>query len=177
MRIIGIDPGIEGAVGLVDTETGEIEAFDLPVIGEGTKRELDARWLLNWIVNACADHLYCELVNAMPSIPDATGRRRGMGAASAFRFGFGTGQLRSVMQISATPFTLVTPQRWKGHYKLKGKDKEPARQLALHLMPKAAPILKRKMDHQRAEALLIARYGAFDLIESTRQLTMEFVHA
>jgi hypothetical protein len=36
--------------------------------------------------------------------------------------------------------------------------KEAARQLALRRFPSAAEFLKRKLDHQRAEALLIANY-------------------
>lgn len=159
MRIVGIDPGISGALALVDFEEKTHIVIDLPTLGEGKQRELDARWLLYWVINQSPDYAYCELVTAMPSIPDADGKRRGMGAASAFKFGFAAGQLRAVLQCSRVPFALITSRTWKKHYGLKGPDKEKSRQLALRLFPAAAGDLKRKGDHQRAEALLIANYG------------------
>lgn len=174
MRVIGVDPGIHGAVCLFDSDTKEIAAFDLPILGEGSKQELDARWILNWIINECPDVIYIENATAMPSIAGEDGKRRGMGATSAFKFGFGVGQLRAVLQISASPFILVTPQKWKGHFKLKGRDKELSRQLALHLHPASAAFLKFKKDHQKAEALLIACYGVMDQTATAAQPSMDF---
>lgn len=157
-RVIGIDPGISGAIAVIDTD-GTVEAIDLPTIGEGTKRELDAAWLLRWVIHQCPDLMCCENVWAMPSQPDGHGKRRGMGAASAFRFGLGIGQIRAVMQCSGAPFSLVVPTVWKKFFQLKGSNKEQSRQLALRLYPRAADVLRRKLDHQRAEAILIATYG------------------
>jgi hypothetical protein len=45
-------------------------------------------------------------------------------------------------------------------WKLPGKDKESGRQEALQLFPAAHAALARKKDHSRAEATLIALYGA-----------------
>lgn len=159
-RILGIDPGINGACALLDTDEKSVEVIDLPTLGEGKQREIDAAWLYGWVLRGCADHAFIELVTAMPSTPDAKGQRRGMGAASAFKFGFATGQLRAVLQCSRVPFSLITPATWKKSYGLKGPDKEKSRQLALRLFPQAAGDLKRKLDHQRAESILIANYGA-----------------
>jgi hypothetical protein len=49
---------------------------------------------------------------------------------------------------------------------LPGRDKEKARQKALALFPQAAPWLTRKKDHQRAEAMLLALYGARSVLQA-----------
>jgi crossover junction endodeoxyribonuclease RuvC len=147
MRVIGIDPGLSGAIAITDGET--VDAIDLPIIGEGTQRELDGQQILTWIADQHADLIVCELVHAMPK----------QGVASSFRFGFAVGQLRAIMQCSSVRYALYVPTVWKKHYGLRGKDKDKSRQLALRLFPSAAGLLRRKRDHQRAEAMLIANYG------------------
>lgn len=176
MRIAGIDPGISGACAIIQTPSipyGEsypdsaqtvLDVCDIPTLGEATQREIDDLALIRWLKEFKPDHLYLELVNAMPSIPgiDKDGNkteRRGMGAASAFKFGFAAGQIRTCIRGCKVPFTLVTPGKWKRLMGLKGSDKEPSRQLAIRLFPDAHDALKRKKDTNRAEALLLARYG------------------
>ena len=58
------------------------------------------------------------------------------------------------------PMILVTPQKWKRHFRLIGSDKEASRTMALRLFPACAEHFQRKKDHGRAEAALLARYGA-----------------
>jgi hypothetical protein len=48
---------------------------------------------------------------------------------------------------------------WKRALRLRGGDKEGARQYALQLFPHAHHLLARKKNHQRAEAALIAYVG------------------
>jgi crossover junction endodeoxyribonuclease RuvC len=57
------------------------------------------------------------------------------------------------------PVELVVPATWKSHYGLKGSDKELSRLKCAKLMPEAGRFIMRKMDHNRAEAILLARYG------------------
>ena len=54
------------------------------------------------------------------------------------------------------PLHVVRPQDWKRYFSLP-KEKEHARALAISYYPQAP--LARVKDHNRAEALLIARYG------------------
>ena len=68
------------------------------------------------------------------------------------------GQLEGVVQCLNLPHTLVSPADWKKALKLTS-SKEQARAAAIRRWPDAAPLLKRVRDHNRAEALLIARYG------------------
>jgi len=63
-----------------------------------------------------------------------------------------------VVRLMHIPLTIVTPASWKKAMKLPGgKDgKEPARTLAIDLFPLCAQHFSRKMDHNRAEAALLA---------------------
>jgi crossover junction endodeoxyribonuclease RuvC len=61
-----------------------------------------------------------------------------------------------VMAALRMPYTPVRPVVWKKAFSL-GKDKEASRLRAQQLFPSAD--LRRKRDHGRAEALLLAWYG------------------
>ncbi|CAI5531560.1 unnamed protein product [Closterium sp. Naga37s-1] len=77
--------------------------------------------------------------------------------------GFGFGVWMGVLAASGFEVTAVTSVRWKAAIRsqapLAFTSKEDSRQLALSLFPSLATQLKRKKDHGRAEALLIATYG------------------
>jgi hypothetical protein len=166
-RILGIDPGISGAVGLFlpDSPVNTVPdgLVDLPVMGEGTKRELNYAALRDIIWTLNPDIVVLERAMAMPSIPDKNGVRRDMGSASTFKFGGGYYAIKAVVACLDKPLhPPVMPGTWKKHFNLPGGDaaKEAARQLAIQRYPQVAPFLTRKMDHQRAEAFLIAVWYA-----------------
>jgi hypothetical protein len=58
---------------------------------------------------------------------------------------------------------------WKRTLRLKGKDKEGSRQKALEPFPHAQHLLARKKNHQRAEDMLIALYGANRIVSPEAQ--------
>lgn len=165
MRVAAIDPGVNGGAAVIELRDGDplivpLDVFDLPTLGDGAKREIDDLALIGWLKEWQPDHLYLENVWAMPSRPDAeTGERRGMGVSSAFKFGMAFGQIKTCVRGCKIPFTLVAPLKWKNTYGLKGPDKENSRQMAIRLFPDAHQVLKLKKDANKAEALLIARYG------------------
>lgn len=158
-RIAGIDPGLYGALAAIEGDL-VLDAYDIPLIGDAPKQEIDVNGVIGWLKHYQPDHVFIENVRAMPSLPDKDGNRRGMGAASAFKFGFACGQLRACVVGLRIPLTLVEPAVWKRSCALKGGDKEGARQLAIRLYPDARDLMKFKKDHQRAEAILLARWGA-----------------
>ncbi len=164
MIIIGVDPGLNGAISALEYQEGKrptaIDAIDLPTIGSGKTREIDAVVLLRWIINMCADHAFLERAMAIPVFKTKDGEKREAGAASTFNFGAAYGEVRAILKLSSTPWTTVMPGVWKKYFTLRGGEKEAARQLAIRLVPSSAPLLTRKKDHQRGEALLIGLYGA-----------------
>ena len=54
--------------------------------------------------------------------------------------------------------TFATPQEWQRFQHI-GAAPDAARQRAVQLYPQLAPMLARKKDHNRADALLLAVYG------------------
>lgn len=169
MIVIGIDPGIGGAACAffrADQEGPEFVAdvIDLPTMDDGQRREIDDVRFAGWVRKMCPVRAFIENVQAMPSIPDKTGKRRTMGAATSFRFGMVAGQLRATVRCCGVPVSLIHPQTWKRYFSLMGAKKEDSRQLALQLHPEAAHWLQRKKDDGRAEAILLARYGDRHLI-------------
>lgn len=160
MILMSVDPGLSGAVCFFGNGV-LLELLDIPTLPDGaSNRQVDVTALCRRIDKWAPTHAIIENVQPMPSIPGADGLRRGMGAASSFRFGFATGQIRATCTCYGMEVRLVHPQSWKRWAGLKGSDKEQSRQRALALMPTAAKWLPLKRDHNKAEALILALYGA-----------------
>lgn len=144
MIIMGIDPGVSGALAYIGTRCESFYAQDLPVIAG----DLSAGQLFEIVRKANPDVCVVERVNAFP----------GQGVSSVWRFGRAYGAILAVLACASIKTELVTPTVWKKAMGLPGKDKEKARELALRLFPNAEPLLRYKKDHGKAEALLIAEY-------------------
>lgn len=150
MRILGIDPGITGGLAIWDVAKAEaVSIIDVPTIGEAAKERVNAMQLRDWLVSFHPQHAFIERAQAMPD----------QGASSGFKYGRAVGALEAVVQACDVPLTIIESTAWKRHHNLKGGSKEDSRQRALQLVPTAVKWLDRKMDHGRAESLLIALYG------------------
>lgn len=164
MRIMGIDPGISGALAYMDTLTGRKVVSDMPWIPmgkEGNKRQLSGALLRAWVDRyAPIHHAFLELVTGMPKGGEGGAK---MGSTSAFNFGGSYHGMRVALEYAGIPYTLVMPRVWKRTCGLTGSDKEASRLRAIQLFPDMVDGLKRKMDAGRAEALLIAHHGAIEL--------------
>jgi hypothetical protein len=167
MIFVGADPGISGALAALmcgdnDGPAFVSDAIDIPTMEDGKNREVDPMAIEAWVLRLPErpTKAFIENVTPMPSFERSGVARRSMGAASAFRFGGAAYALRTVFRMMRIRVELTHPATWKAHFKLKGGDKESSRVLALQLHPEAAHLLKRKMDHQRAEAMLLARHAA-----------------
>lgn len=171
MIIIGIDPGLTGAVAMINTANGFCDVQDLPTIelegGGLVKRRIQGRILglqMRQMVPPGHEPLvFLEQVGAMGGQNNAVQTQASL--AGTFM------GIRCVLDILRWPPTLVQPQRWKAKFGLARKKAGPAGkpesesaykgrhlQLARELYP-SAPLHLAK-HHNRAEALLIAHYGA-----------------
>lgn len=144
--MIGIDPGLNGAIAFLDQNGEHIE--DLPTMGDGKHREIDCRNLFLLLEPHQGEPVTLERVASMP----------GQGVASMFKFGRVVGSIEGVLAACGCPVRYVTPQTWKKCFSLP-REKDAARMRAIQLFPSLAPVLSRKKDDGRAEALLIALYG------------------
>lgn len=157
--VMGLDPGLSGAACLYDVARSTvINVIDMPTEPWGTKTHIDVAKLLQYAHRYGVDTAALERVNAMPSI-GAGGERRGMGAASAFRFGMCFGEIRGALIGNGIKVVDVPPKQWKDLFELNGRPKDDARTLAISLFPDMAVTLKRKKDIGRAESMLIARWA------------------
>jgi crossover junction endodeoxyribonuclease RuvC len=148
MRICaGIDPGLDGGIAVLN-ESDTLETAFLPTMGEGKWRMINGRALTVWLGERDVTEAVIEEVHAMPK----------QGVSSTFKFGLSVGKVLGVLDACMIPYSFVTPQKWKKHYGLIGKDQDAGRRRAIEMFPRNAHQFARKMDVHRAEAALIARY-------------------
>ena len=113
MRIIGIDPGLSGAIAILE-EHKVLNIFDMPVMSEGkkNKRQLNSAQLVNIIkentINNENTSVIVEQVNAMP----------GQGVTSMFNFGQSFGVIKGICAAMQPPMHLVRPAKWKKYFNL-----------------------------------------------------------
>jgi len=154
---MGIDPGLSGAVAVLDHAGALVAVHDTPVLtlatSRGTKQEYDVPGLVALLAPYAGSqaHVILEESQAMP----------GQGVRSMWTTGYGFGLWLGLLGAVGIPYSRVRPQVWKKALSLPGKDKEQARLRAMQLYPGAD--LRRKRDHGRAEALLLAWYGMHHL--------------
>lgn len=143
--VMGIDPGLSGAISwYFPDEPQLITAEDMPVVD----KNIDAAKLARRVKQMQPDVAIIEQVASRP----------GQGVSSVFKFGVGYGQVQGVVATLGIPMALVTPGKWKRYFGL-SSDKEQSRAAAIKLWP-SSEAFERKKDEARAEAALIAKYGA-----------------
>ncbi len=153
--IAGIDPGLGGGLCILDAVQPTIGAmtYDIPTHllerGRKVKREVDVHGLADLLRSQLIDHVFVEQAGAMP----------GQGVASMFAFGKVYGVILGVLGALGIPTTLVPPVVWKRTLCVP-EGKHGARARASQLLPSVADQWRLAGQHGRAEAALIALYGA-----------------
>lgn len=165
MRIMGIDPGLSGALALLDTKTNEIVLADMPTIILSTKivrsrkggkkrtkvrKAVDGKAVGDWVEHNRPDIAIVEQVGSRPE----------QGVVSVFTFGEAFGAVVGAVTAMNVPMERVFPAKWKRALGLIGTDKKASIKLARRKYRKTVPLLSRAKDHGRAEALLLAHYRA-----------------
>lgn len=159
--IIGIDPGVDGALAVLDDRGKFIRVTDTPVEKVKKGKKNSKQYIPRGMI---------ELLRSSFKWPDVNifiekqWSHPHQGVASVFQTGYGYGLWEMAMTASFTEdrIHIVSPQRWKAVMGLEERDveipdKNKSLDLARKLWPKAP--LSRVMDHNRAEALLLAEYG------------------
>ena len=152
--IVGIDPGASGAIAFFDPKAGTLDVHDMPVMeierSGKTKREINPTLLANILHDHWGHNIvWLEKVGAMP----------GQGVSSMFQFGRGVGMIEGVLAAMHMPINYVTPQAWQKAVGVRG-GKDGSRLRAMELFPKYSDLFRLKKWDGRAEAALIAWYGA-----------------
>lgn len=152
MRALGIDPGVNGALVLLND--GAVQAvWDMPTleqkVGRKWRKRIIPAQLARIVQDAKAEQAFLENVHAQP----------GEGAVGAFTFGKACGYAEMACTALGVPVTLITPQEWKRGLGVPA-DKNAARARASQLLPGAASWWTLVKHDGRAEAALIALYGS-----------------
>lgn len=142
---IGIDPGLTGAIALLDSYGVLLNVYDMPVLDRDVSAQLVAD-LDDW--RGLDFHRSVTVIEDVHSMPK-------QGVASSFKFGRGKGVVEGVFAGAGLSLRYVAPSKWKRDLKL-SKDKGASRQLAMELWPAHVGLFKRVKDDGRAEAALIA---------------------
>ena len=153
MKIIGIDPGLSGAIAVM-YDKKVINLYDMPVMAEGkkNKRQLNSSQLVNIIkenINEDEEAIVVvEQVNAMP----------GQGVTSMFNFGQTFGAIKGVCAALKLPIFFVRPSKWKKYFELINSSKDASRTKVIEMYPTLSGQLAKKRDVNKSDAILIAKF-------------------
>lgn len=143
--VLGVDPGLSGALAwYYPDHPAVVGVDDMPVAGG----DVDPDAIADSVWKMAPDFAVVEAVHSMPK----------QGVASSFKFGRSYGAVLGVLAACKVPVHLVAPTVWKRHFRLSA-DKDQSRALAIRLWP-GSDRFRRRKDDGRAEAALIARWGA-----------------
>lgn len=154
MIIIGCDPGLNGGLAVINSESKSYLAVPMPVAG----KDIDAQAVYQWIflhTGAEAAVVYLENVHAMPK----------NGSIAGFKLGEAKGIIEGVVGALGLPLRQVASQTWKASI-LKGTDK--SKQAAIDFTRRAYPGVNlnphntKKAHDGMADAMCIAEYGLRD---------------
>ena len=155
MIIIGIDPGISGAICFL--KNGSIlDVIDMPIMTDGkkNKKQVNGSQIYNEIKDLINENdkdnlkVVVEQVSAMP----------GQGVTSMFNFGQSFGILKGICAAMQLPIYFVRPAKWKKYFNLINAEKDASRTRAIEIFPYYSSNLSKKKDSNKADAILIASF-------------------
>ena len=155
MIIIGIDPGISGAICFF--KNGSIlDVIDMPIMTDGkkNKKQVNGSQIYNEIKSLINENgkdnlkVVVEQVSAMP----------GQGVTSMFNFGQSFGILKGICAAMQLPIYFVRPAKWKKYFNLINAEKDASRTRAIEIFPYYSSNLSKKKDSNKADAILIASF-------------------
>ena len=145
MNILGIDPGLTGALAYIGDDN-MATVMDMPLTaGFHGKQMVDVTTIVDVVENMWKSPEY--IIIETPTF------RHGNAAVSTTTTWFNYGRLTAAF----TDWGEVMPATWKKQLKL-SHDKRESLEMARGLFPHLASLLSRQKDHGRAEALLIAEW-------------------
>lgn len=177
MRVLGVDPGLSGALSVVAPGEGgqpfKWVGADMPRDQDGF---IDVKKIDRWLRLYKPDFAYIEAVTG----------RGGESSSGAFAFGGACFAVRTVIQLHDIPFKMVGSVGWKNYHGLTNKNspeerarrklltpselkalnaqerraaKNRSRAKAAELIPEDAALFAQTKNDNLAESILIAIYG------------------
>ncbi len=139
MIIIGIDPGVSGAICIL-TDGKITEIYEMPTMidGKKNKKQVNGAEVTNIInkelVNEKDINVVIEHVSAMP----------GQGVTSMFNFGQSFGVLKGICAALKLPVHFIRPVKWKKHFNLINTEKDASRTKVIEVFPYISSKISKK---------------------------------
>ncbi|ESR59566.1 hypothetical protein CICLE_v10016188mg [Citrus x clementina] len=157
---LGIDPDLSGALAVLKSDHNgcSAEVFDTPhlpvLVGKRVRKRLDAKSMI--LLLRSLDAPIGTTAYVEQSIPYPQDGKQGWWSG-----GFGYGLWIGILVASGFSVVPIPSLTWKNWYGLSGgtSTKDDSRRVASTLFPSLCSQLKRKKDHGKADAVLIAAYG------------------
>lgn len=150
--VLGIDPGVRGALALVETvnELPRVKVFDMPIrtyyINGSGRARIEEAALNQWFATY-APFIDCAVMEEVHAMPKD-------GPVQAFTFGYANGLIKGMLTAYNVAVQMIAPADWKKPFGL-SSDKNRSRLVASRFFPKDDAQWSRKMDDGRAEAALL----------------------
>jgi hypothetical protein len=165
MLVVGVDPGVTGALAVLPVTPGcspaDVVVYDIPTvqvkIANSFRPRVDLHGL--WVLMQGLAALGPDLV----ILEDVERGGVRAGNAGGVALGKAAGILEACITALSLPVHLVPPATWKRALRLTS-DKGATRREASRLLPGAAWQWSKVKDHNRAEAALLAWYGAVKVL-------------
>ena len=163
IRVVGVDPGLDGAVAVLDLHQGGAILHVTSVTPTPTltltvrtrrRREYDVPAMWRLLVDAIAPAAVRVALVAV----EHQGPRPHECVVSSFRTGLGFGLWKGLVIAAQLPLTIVTPQVWRREYGLLGGGKQASVRCVLEQFPTYPAALGRH--DGAADATLIAGFAA-----------------
>ncbi len=155
MLIIGMDPGISGAICFF--ENGEVkEIIDMPNMADGkkNKRQINGPQVYNEISSRIKNTSKKEIVVVIEQVSAMPGQ----GVTSMFNFGQSFGVLKGICSAMQLSMHFIRPAKWKKYFGLIKTEKDASRTKVIEIFPYISSQLSRKKDSNKADAILISSF-------------------
>ena len=160
--IIGIDPGLNGALAFLELEPKSHKVTVVEFVSTPSMQKINSKGraivcpelvqAVKGVIKLCPKHekhAFLESVHSMP----------GQGVSSSFSFGKTVGVVEGIFAALEIPVIPITPQTWKKKFNLLKQEKDVARRYIITQYPELAEQFKLKKHVDKADAFLIALYG------------------
>lgn len=166
--IIGVDPGLKGAVGvlehLADGTSRVVDIFDMPLVEvPGGKFRIDL-YQLALLVERYTPETVLAVIEEVGFMKGKEAR------GTAFTFGYATGAVTGILAGLMVSIQTVIPAVWKPSLGLASSSVKTAAEFkvlsiekAKAILPGAEKFLTKKKHDGRAEAILLAYWGLREL--------------
>jgi len=170
MILVAVDPGLTGALAFYNTQTGEMDVQDMPVLAEAkASKNSKGKQASRTVVNALELVALLEVwrnLGAELLVIEKVGGLPGQSAPAAFNFGAATWIIHGAALALGYRVEATRPQEWKIAMKVSSVP-DAIRERANALIPTHAHLWARghlsagsEVRLGRAEAAMLALYGA-----------------